>query len=80
MQSLHFDDPDDFLCFELYGNDCSSSMDEYLFLQEDLDIQKFQLDSNEIIEDFLSGITPFDQEYDMLIIEDFFGDLKKLSY
>jgi len=35
-ESLENHHLDDLLLFELYGNDCSSNMDEASFLQEDL--------------------------------------------
>jgi len=53
-------------------------MDESLFLHEDLDLQEFQLESDVIIEDFISGINPFDQEDDMFIIEDFCGNIQSI--
>jgi len=62
-----------------YGNDCSSNMDEYLFLQEYSNLQEFQMESDAIIEDIISGITPFDREDDILIIEDFCSNLINLS-
>lgn len=49
-----------------------------MFLLEDLDFQEFQLDFDAIIEYFLSGKTHFDQEDDMIIIDDFCGNLKNI--
>jgi len=37
------------------------------------------MESDVIIKDFLLGISPFDQEDDMFIIEDFCGNLENLS-
>lgn len=54
-------------------------MDEYLFLHEELDLQQFQMESDMIIGDFILVIPPFDQEDDMLIIEDFCSNLENIS-
>lgn len=73
-------DSDDFHISELYGSDPSNNMDESMFLHEDLDLQEFQKESDMIIEYFLSSISPFDQEDDMIIIEDFCTSLEHLSF
>lgn len=64
-------EPDDFLLAELYGDDYLTNMDEYFFLHEDLDLQKFQMESEAVIDKFLLGISPFYQANDIFIVKYF---------
>lgn len=41
----------------IHGHECQGTLDDLLFSQEDLDFQSFDLESDLIIEDFLSGIS-----------------------
>ena len=43
----HLDNNDS---IDIHGDECSSTLDGLLFLQEDLDLQRFDLNSNLIIE------------------------------
>lgn len=79
IETLDNHDHEYFIFSELYGNDYSSDMDEHLFLQEDLYLQEFQMESDVIIKYFHSGITPFDQEDGMIIIGEFCVNLRNLS-